>query len=323
MWEQSLSGLIKALRASKDDESKVIRQALEETKREVKSTDLDLKAGAVLKLCYLEMLGLPDLAGASFHVIECMSSSKFHIKQVGYLAAAQSFGPHTEVAMLTTNLVKKVSLASSWDPSAWSDQLCHQDLSSPNPATAPLLGTSSAPPPVLSLALSSLPHLLTPENSPDLTPDLVSMLNHSRPAIRKRAVLVMHTLARQDAVSRSRDVGGPPSASMRAGGYSEIDDFDGVTGGGRTNLRRPEGENVWVERLRERLRDDDAGVVSATVNVICELAMKDPMPWLEVAPELYGLLTAGNNNWMLIKIVKLVRRLHSFPHQVSCHDLMF
>lgn len=112
MWEQSLSGLIKALRASKDDEARVIRQALDETKQEVRQLDPDLKAGALLKLCYLEMLGWPDLRAASFHVVECMSSPKLHIKQIGYLAAAQSFGPHTEVAMLTTNLVKKVQ--SSW-----------------------------------------------------------------------------------------------------------------------------------------------------------------------------------------------------------------
>lgn len=310
MWEQSLSGLIKALRASKDDEDRVIRQALDETQREIKSTDLDLKAGAVLKLCYLDMLGSAALAASSnsFHVVECMSSPRFHIKQVGYLAAAQSFGPHTEVAMLTTNLVKKVrpdlfqrAVASRELTSGLS-----KDLSSPNPATAPLLGTSSTPPPVLSLALSSLPHLLNSENATDLTPDLVTMLNHSRPAIRRRAVLVVHTLARQDALSKTK--AGPTGA----GGYQDDETFDGISSGparfaSSSTPSSTDRTSIWVERLRERLRDDDAGVVGATVNVVCELAIRDPEPWLEVAPELYGLLTAGNNNWMLIKIVKLVR----------------
>jgi hypothetical protein len=55
----------------------------------------------------LEMLGY-DMSWASFHVVEVMSSPKYHLKAVGYLAATQSFGPDTDVLMLTTNLLKKV-----------------------------------------------------------------------------------------------------------------------------------------------------------------------------------------------------------------------
>jgi len=53
------------------------------------------------------MLGY-DMSWASFHVIEVMSSSKIHLKSVGYLAAGQSFNEDTDVLMLTTNLIKKV-----------------------------------------------------------------------------------------------------------------------------------------------------------------------------------------------------------------------
>ena len=55
----------------------------------------------------LDMLGY-DMSWASFHVVEVMSSPKYHLKAVGYLAATQSFGPDTDVLMLTTNLLKKV-----------------------------------------------------------------------------------------------------------------------------------------------------------------------------------------------------------------------
>jgi AP-3 complex subunit delta-1 len=55
------------------------------------------------------MLGY-DMSWASFHVVEVMSSPKYHLKAVGYLAATQSFGPDTDVLMLTTNLLKKVRL---------------------------------------------------------------------------------------------------------------------------------------------------------------------------------------------------------------------
>jgi AP-3 complex subunit delta-1 len=124
MWERTLQDLIRGLRANKKDESKFIAQAVDEIRREVKGKDMELKAGAVLKLTYvrdmprphtrsltahvqLEMLG-HDMSWASFHVVEVMSSPKYHLKTVGYLAATQSFGPDTDVLMLTTNLLKKV-----------------------------------------------------------------------------------------------------------------------------------------------------------------------------------------------------------------------
>lgn len=53
------------------------------------------------------MLG-HDMSWASFHIVEVMSSPKFHLKTVGYLAAGQSFNEDTDVLMLTTNLLKKV-----------------------------------------------------------------------------------------------------------------------------------------------------------------------------------------------------------------------
>jgi AP-3 complex subunit delta-1 len=56
----------------------------------------------------LEMLGHPHLSQYAFPVIECMSSSRFHLKQIGYLAASQSFREGTDVILLTNNLIKKV-----------------------------------------------------------------------------------------------------------------------------------------------------------------------------------------------------------------------
>ena len=72
------------------------------------SSCLDLKATALLKLVYLEMFG-HDMSWAAFHVLEVMSSAKYPQKRVGYLSAMQSFRPDTEVLMLATNMLKKVS----------------------------------------------------------------------------------------------------------------------------------------------------------------------------------------------------------------------
>lgn len=58
-----------------------------------------------------------DMSWASFHVLEVMSSPKYHQKRVGYLGAVQSFRPDTEVLMLATNLLKKVkSMAKGFGP---------------------------------------------------------------------------------------------------------------------------------------------------------------------------------------------------------------
>lgn len=75
----------------------------------------DLKATALLKLIYLEMMG-HDMSWASFHVLEVMSSSKHQQKRIGYLGAVQSFRPDTEVLMLATNLIKKVCRTSPRGP---------------------------------------------------------------------------------------------------------------------------------------------------------------------------------------------------------------
>jgi AP-3 complex subunit delta-1 len=51
------------------------------------------------------------------------------------------------------------------------------------------------------------------------------------------------------------------------------------------------------------------GVQSAAVNVVCELARKNPKNYLSLAPVFFKLMTTSTNNWMLIKIIKLVSAL--------------
>ncbi|GBE77252.1 AP-3 complex subunit delta [Sparassis crispa] len=231
MWERTLQDLIRGLRANKKDESKFISHAIDEIRQEVKSKDMELKAGAVLKLTYLDMMGY-DMSWASFHVVEVMSSSKIHLKTIGYLAATQSFRQDTDVLMLTTNLLKK-------------------DLGSR--------------PEDVAVTLNGLSHIVTPDLARDLSRDLIAMLNHSRPHIRKRAVIALY----------------------------------------KVFVHYPEVIPQGMGRLKERLEDPDPGVVAATVNVLCELVQQNPKDYLTLAPPLFHLLTTSSNNWMLIKIIKL------------------
>ena len=61
------------------------------------------------------------------------------------------------------------------------------------------------------------------------------------------------------------------------------------------------------------------GVQSAAVNVICELARKNPKNYLSLAPLFFKLMTSSTNNWVLIKIIKLVlRHIHSLTLLLAC-----
>lgn len=238
MWERTLQDLIRGLRANKNNEPKYIANAVDEIRSEIRTDDMDLKAGAVMKLTYLEMLGY-DMSWASFHVVEVMSSPKYHLKTVGYLAAAQSFQQDTDVLMLTTNLLKK-------------------DLSS-NPAD-------------VAVTLNGLSAIAAPDLARDLSQEIIAMLNHSRPHIRKRAILAIYRICEKypDAINNARP------------------------------------------RLEEKLDDPDSGVVAATVNVLCELVRRNPKEYLTLAPRLFILLTTSSNNWMLIKIVKIFGSLSPY-----------
>lgn len=71
-------------------------------------------------------------------------------------------------------------------------------------------------------------------------------------------------------------------------------------------LRYPDSLRPAFPKLKEKLEDADPGVQSAAVNVICELARKNPKNYLSLAPIFFKLMTTSSNNWMLIKIIKLV-----------------
>ncbi|KAJ7515731.1 hypothetical protein O6H91_22G025400 [Diphasiastrum complanatum] len=158
-FQRSLDDLVKGLRVQVIGEARYVAKALEETRKEIKSTDLHTKAVAVQKLTYLHMLQGLDISWAAFHVVEVMSSSKFCFKKIGYLAASQSFHEGTEVLLLITNLLRK-------------------DLGSKNEYEA-------------GLALDCLSRIATPDLARDLTPEVFTMLTSSRLYVRKKATLVL------------------------------------------------------------------------------------------------------------------------------------
>lgn len=216
-------------------------------------TTPDKKATALLKLVYLEMFGY-DMSWASFHVLEVMSSSKYLPKRAGYLGAVQSFRTDTEILMLATNLLKKVSKWRSYHDHFRC--LIHlQDLASPGV-------------PNISLPLITLPNIITPSLAMSLVSDVLSRISHTHAVVRKKAIVCLYRLA----------------------------------------LVYPEALNVAWPKIKDRLMDEDEdnSVTTAAINVVCELGWRRPHDLLPLAPRLFDLLVDGGNNWMAIKIIKLV-----------------
>ena len=125
--------------------------------------------------------------------------------------------------------------------------------------------------PTISLPLVTLPHIATSSLALSIMGDLMPRLSHSSPSIRKKTIVTLYRLALA---------------------YPEV--------------LRP----AWP-KIKEMLMDvdEDRSVTAAVVNVVCELGWRRPRDFLPLAPRLFDLLVDGGNNWMAIKIIKLVRSL--------------
>jgi len=232
MFDKSLHDLVRGIRNHKDNEAKYINEAIDEIKQELKQDNMAVKANAVNKLTYLQMLGY-DISWSAFNIIEVMSSNKFTFKRIGYLAASQCFHEGTDVLMLTTNMLRK-------------------DLNSSSMYEA-------------GIAMSGLSCFINADLARDLANDIMSLMTSTKPYIRKRAVLLLY----------------------------------------KVFLNNPDALKPAFPRLREKLEDSDPGVQAAAVNVICELARRNPKNYLALAPIFFRLMTSSTNNWVLIKIIKL------------------
>ena len=123
----------------------------------------------------------------------------------------------------------------------------------------------------MALPLITIPHVINPSMANSLLTELLPRLSHSTPTIRKKTIVTLYRLA----------------------------------------VVYPETLRPAWPKIKERLQyeNEDPSVTAAIVNVVCELGWRRPQDFLPLAPRLFELLTAGNNNWMAIKIIKLFSAL--------------
>jgi AP-3 complex subunit delta-1 len=230
---KTATDVIKGLRKGKIDRTAFLTTVYSEIREEVKSPDQSTKSNAIRKLFVLALEGY-DMEWASFHILEVMSSSKFSEKHSGLLAASQCFKPNSDILFLATNFFRR-------------------ELVATNPIDT-------------CVALNTLACVVNPDMSKELMHECVSLLNASKPILRKKTCVLFFRL------------------------FSQY----------------PDGLSSYFERLAEKLKDDNSGVVMGTVNTIYELARINPKFVLYTAQSLYELMNRTNSNWVLIKVIKLV-----------------
>lgn len=121
----------------------------------------------------------------------------------------------------------------------------------------------------IGLALSGIATIVTPNLAKDINDDVVMKLSHSSPYIRKKAMLAMYKVI----------------------------------------LQYPESLRVNFQRIIDKLDDDDTAVVSATINVICEISKKNPNIFVGYLPKFFAIMNNTSNNWLVIRILKLFQSL--------------
>ncbi|KAL7549328.1 hypothetical protein ACHAWF_012601 [Thalassiosira exigua] len=245
MFEKTLNDLVTGIRSHKRDTALFISQNIAEIKTELQSPDFFVKANALQKLTFLQMMGY-SMSWAAFASVEVMSSPRFALKRVGCLAACQGLDQpeKSPVVLLTTNMLKKELRGAT-------------------------VGASGESAYHAGLAINCLSNIATEDLGRELLPDLLHLLKHPSPYVRKKALLCLY----------------------------------------KVFLKYPQGLRLSFDRIKACLEDSHPSVVSCAVNVITELSDKNPRNYLPLAPAFFKLLTSSANNWMLIKVVKLLGSL--------------
>lgn len=126
-------------------------------------------------------------------------------------------------------------------------------------------------------AISGLSCFISDEIARELFNDVHKLLSSTKPYLRKKAVLLMYKIV-----------------SVFPDTLSEV-----------------------MPKLEEKLEDPDQGVQSSVINVICELARRNPKKFVHLEGILYKLMENSSNNWTLIKIIKLFGALTSIEPKIG------
>eukprot|EP00924_Labyrinthula_sp_SR-Ha-C_P003409 snap_masked-scaffold_15-processed-gene-8.40-mRNA-1 protein AED:1.00 eAED:1.00 QI:0/0/0/0/1/1/3/0/846 len=269
MFQRSVENVIQSLRNSNINPHEFIDKAISETKKEVSSKDFDIKAKALKKVVYFNLLG-KDVFWSIFSIIELLSSSNFYHQRVAVLAATDIIHCDSKEILLLPNLLNSrfQLLSKSYSRTIanyYSVCICLK----------------------LTSELSSL----------QLAPfvfDNVKPFCKLKESMTKLDLLIYN---RSTLLLLKFHLSAPEVCSIKFLFKLLSDQLNGYV-----SMNKKEASS--------------SSQISATVNVITEMCFKRPKQFMKSLSVLLSLLRKIKNNWLLIKLNKIISTVLS-----SCNSL--
>jgi len=204
---------------SKAEEDRIVIREIETLKRRISEPDIPKRKMKeyIIRLLYVEMLG-HDASFGYIHAVKMTHDDNLLSKRTGYLAVTLFLNDDHDLIILIVNTIQK-------------------DLKSDNYL-------------VVCAALNAVCRLINEETIPAVLPLVVELLSHGKEAVRKKAVMALHSFHRKSASSVSH----------------------------------------LVANFRKRLCDNDPGVMGATLCPLFDLITDDPNPYKDLVVSFVSIL---------------------------------
>lgn len=204
---------------SKAEEDRIVIREIETLKRRISEPDIPKRKMKeyIIRLLYVEMLG-HDASFGYIHAVKMTHDDNLPSKRTGYLAVTLFLNDDHDLIILIVNTIQK-------------------DLKSDNYL-------------VVCAALNAVCRLINEETIPAVLPLVVELLSHGKEAVRKKAVMALHSFHRKSASSVSH----------------------------------------LVANFRKRLCDNDPGVMGATLCPLFDLITDDPNPYKDLVVSFVSIL---------------------------------
>ncbi|XP_076955827.1 AP-4 complex subunit epsilon-like [Bidens hawaiensis] len=204
---------------SKSEEDRIILNEIETLKRRINDPDIPKRKMKeyIIRLVYIEMLG-HDASFGYIHAVKMTHDDSLLVKRTGYLAVTLFLNEDHDLIILIVNTIQK-------------------DLKSDNFL-------------VVCAALNACCKLINEETVPAVIQQVVELLGHQKEAVRKKAVMALHSF----------------------------------------HQRSPASVNHLVLNFRKKLSDNDPGVMGATLCPLYDLIAVDVTPYKDLVASFVNIL---------------------------------
>ncbi|KAG5069555.1 hypothetical protein AAZX31_01G140500 [Glycine max] len=247
---------------SKAEEDRIVLREIETLKRLLNDADTPKRKikEYIIRLLYVEMLG-HDASFGYIHAVKMTHHDALLLKRTGYLAVTLFLSDDHDLIILIVNTIQK-------------------DLASDNYL-------------VVCAALNAVCRLINEETIPAVLPRVVDLLNHSKDAVRKKAVMSLH----------------------------------------RFYLKSPSSVSHLLSNFRKRLCDNDPGVMGASLCPLFNLVSDDVHSYKDLVVSFVNILKQVAEHrlpktydyhqmpapFIQIKLLKILALLGSGDKQASGH----